>query len=43
MAALFDMAEVLELLDEEMDDIEEPCLEGSDDELELEISDEEER
>ena len=44
MAKLFNTSEVLELLDEEMDAIEEePCLEGSGDELDLDISDEEER
>ena len=42
--AYFSASEVVDLLEEEMTDLEEePCLEGSDDDLDLRISDDEER
>ena len=41
MAELFCASEVIDLLDVTME--EEPCLEGSDDDLELQLSDDEER
>ena len=44
MANFYDASEVIDLLDEEMTDREdEPCLEGSDDELGLSMSEDEER
>ena len=42
--AYYSASEVVDLLEEEMTDIEEePCLEGSDDDLDLSMSDDEER
>ena len=45
MANFYDASEVIDLLDEEMTDREEdePCLEGSDDDLGLRLSEDEER
>ena len=44
MANFYDASEVIDLLDKEMTDREdEPCLEGSDDELGLSMSEDEER
>ena len=43
MAVRYNTSEVIELLDEPVDMEDEPCLEGSDDDLDLRLSDDEER
>ena len=43
MAVRYNTAEVIDLLDEPVDMEDEPCLEGSEDDLELTLSDDEER
>ena len=46
MAVRYNTSEVLDLLDEPVDmedELDEPCLEGSDDDLDLRLSDDEER